>query len=129
MAMKTVKPSLSSKTKASSKSITHLGAFNNRSASAATRLSKRDKLRAQVRCLMQQRIDSERGRQLLQLRKIWAEGCFATIRRVLGFERFRLGASLRSKPNGYWSAWALTCENSPELNSKLFSLRLKQAIS
>ena len=103
--------------------------IHNRSASAATRLSKRDKLRAQVRCLMQQRIDSERGRQLLQLRKIWAEGCFATIRRVLGFERFRLGASLRSKPNGYWSAWALTCENSPELNSKLFSLRLKQAIS
>jgi len=56
--------------------------IHNRSASAATRLSKRDKLRAQVRCLMQQRIDSERGQQLLQLRKIWPkvalpplEGC------------------------------------------------------
>ena len=102
--------------------------IHNRRGSAAPRLSKRDKLRAQVRCLIQQRIDSERGQQLLQLRKIWAEGCFATIKRVLGFQRFRLRASLRFKPNGYWCAWALTYENSPELNSKLFSLSLKQAI-
>ena len=78
--------------------------IHNRSASAAPRLSKRDKLRAQVRCLMQQRIDSERGQQLLKLRKIWAEGCFATIRRVLGFERFRLRGLFKVQ-----TEWLLVC--------------------
>ena len=78
--------------------------IHNRGASAATRLSKRDKLRAQVRCLMQQRIDSERGQQLLQLRKIWAEGCFATIRGVLGFQRFRLRGLFKVQ-----TEWLLVC--------------------
>ena len=78
--------------------------IHNRSSSAATRLSKRDKLRAQVRCLMQQRIDSERGQQLLQLRKIWAEGCFATIRGVLGFQRFRLRGLFKVQ-----TEWLLVC--------------------
>lgn len=78
--------------------------IHNRSATAATRLSERDKLRAQMRCLMQQRIDSERGQQLLQFRKIWAEGCFATIRRVPGFERFRLRGLFKVQ-----TEWLLVC--------------------
>ena len=78
--------------------------IHNRRGSAALRLSKRDKLRAQVRCLMQQRIDSERGQQLLQLRKIWAEGCFATIKRVLGFQRFRLRGLFKVQ-----TEWLLVC--------------------
>jgi hypothetical protein len=53
---------------------------------------------------MQQHIDSERGQQLLQFRKIWAEGCFATVRRVPGFERFRLRGLFKVQ-----TEWLLVC--------------------
>jgi hypothetical protein len=50
---------------------------------------------------MQQRIDSAR---VLELRRIWAEGCFATLRRVLGFERFRLQGLFKAQ-----TEWLVVC--------------------
>jgi len=87
--------------------------IHNGSGSRRTRFSKRDGVRTQMRRLMQQRIDSPRGQQLLQLRKIRAEGCFAMIKRVLGFERFGLRGLFKvqtewlyfPRKNGHESIW------------------------
>lgn len=63
---------------------------NKKPAGQARRRSARNQVRHRVRRQMQERAQSERGQELLLGRQIYCEGAFATIKRVLGFERFWL---------------------------------------
>jgi transposase/IS5 family transposase len=63
---------------------------NKKPALQPTRRSARNQVRHRVRQQMQERAQSERGQELFLGRQIYCEGAFATIKRVLGFERFWL---------------------------------------
>jgi Transposase DDE domain len=57
---------------------------------------------------MQERAQSEGVQQLFLGRQIYCEGAFATIKRVLGFERFWLRGleKVQTENFGTWNAYA-----------------------
>jgi Transposase DDE domain len=68
------------------------------------RSSKKRRLRRRITKLMRARVDSPRGQELLRRRAIFAEGAFALIKVVLGFERFLLRGIQKVQ-----TEWTLVC--------------------